>query len=654
MHGSMRTQVLRPILPVLGGVALGALLVALRGWGLQEVRWTHLWAGLQLLHLPFSLLAGLLLGLLGGRAAPSRLRWGGFLLGAGLVLAQEAAFLALPPAAVYGVGLGLLALLQFSAIAWVRRAPAREVSPAALRVVRLATLLTWSLPLGLLVPGKAPALGAVPPVADDPRPVPAADAPNLVLLVLDTLRADHLGCYGYARPTSPNLDALAARGQIYRQAQSVATHTSASHATLFTGLLPSEHGVTSPLVGLRGAEPTLAGALADAGWNTAGVTSNYVVRRQSGFGRGFHYYDDTLVVPSGLATAIAWINGGTGVGAVTGRVPVFVRFGVAKVVRAALRDKVNIHAAMTHERAALALDRLEAAERPYFLFVNYMDVHAPYDPPPAERARFLEHDAGRFRSGLDTNVFQNMLQALEAKVLAGEQHDETIAALVDLYDGELAHLDSQLPLLWDRVFERSRAQGRDTLLVIVSDHGEMFAEHGRMTHAQELHEECLHVPLILAGSLAAQGVVEETVSVLDLPATLLAAAGLPPIGRSQDLRGGAARPPGHVIAEDGRALTVAHFDRLNAIAYYAGRLKGVFGVDEDRQQFIHQSTFDLAQDPGEHAPQGVEPLRALLAWQSEWWERYLRGRAQYTGGGLSAQERAALAALGYVEGAGGD
>ena len=566
-----------------------------------------------------------------------------------MVLLQEVAYLTLPAAVVYPAGVGLLLALLIGVVLWTRRPGAREPAAWTRGLLRLSSLLLLSLPIGLLVPGLAPSLGAVPGAEGDSRPLPAADAPNLVLLVLDTLRADHLGCYGYARPTSPELDALASSGQIYRHAQSVATHTSAAHASLFTGLLPSEHGVTSPLVGLPVAEPTLAEKLSEAGWNTAGVTSNYVVRRQSGFGRGFQYYDDTLVVPSGLPTALTWIRSSTGVAEVLGRIPIFLRFGVSKAVGSFLRDKVNIHAAMTNERAALALDQLEASARPYFLFVNYMDVHAPYDPPAAERAAFLQHDAGRFRSGLDNNVFQNLLQSLEAKVLAGEDHAELIAALMDLYDGELAHLDSQLPLLWNRVFEQSRASGRETLLVVVADHGEMFAEHGRMMHAQELYEECLHVPLIFAGSLVEPGAVEETVSTMDLPATFLAAAGLPPIGRSQDLRASPARAAGHVIAEDGRALTVAHFDRMNMVAFYAGRLKGVFGVDEDKQQFVHRSSYDLALDPAELDAQGVEPLRAYLDWQEAWWERYLLGRSKFTGVGLSAQERDRLAALGYVE-----
>lgn len=503
----------------------------------------------------------------------------------------------------------------------------------------------------MLIPGKPASLGAIPdPGAADPRPLPAADAPNLVLLVLDTLRADHLGCYGYARPTSPNLDALAAGGRRFLHAQSVATHTSAAHASLFTGLLPSEHGVTSPLVGLPAAEPTLAGALTDAGWNTAGVSSNYVVRRQSGFGRGFQSFDDALVVPAGLSPAIAWVTSGTGVGRVMAQLPLNGRDGVGKAARSYLREKANVRAEETNQRAFAALDALEAAERPYFLFVNYMDVHAPYDPPAATRAEWLRHDAGRFRAGLETNVFQNALQEVERRALEGQDQTELLAALVDLYDGELAHMDAQLPQLWDRVFRGSRESGRPTLLVVLSDHGEMFAEHGRMTHAQELYEECLHVPLILAGSLAGGGEVEETVSTMDVPATLLAAAGLPPIGRSRDLLSDPSRPPGHVVAEDGRALTVAHFDALRAVAFYAGRVKGVFEVDEERREFGYRAAFDLASDPGERAPLGLDPLRGLLSWQAEWWRRYLEGRAKYTGGGLSATDRAALAALGYVEG----
>lgn len=643
------SKILRPLLPLLGGVALAAMLVALRGLGSAEMRWVQIVAGMQLLCLPFSVAAALLLGLLTRQAATPRVQVAAFGAGLALVLVQEAALWLLPEKWIMPAGTGLVAVAGLLILRWARGSGG-AVAPRAGRLAAATSLLALVLlPLGLLVPQPPARIGAVA-AADDGRPLPAPDAPNLVLIVLDTLRADHLGCMGYERPTTPNLDALAARGILYRSAHSTATHTAPAHSSMFTGLLPSEHGVMSALVSLPLEPATVAEKLREAGWNTAGVSSNFVVRRSSGFHRGFDYFDDTLTLPHGLGAATIWVTAGTGVGRVLGRVPFFRNYGFSKLFTASFLNKDNVHAGQTNERAGVALDLLEARERPYFLFLNYMDVHAPYSAPGSARERFLEHDPGPFTADMPSRHFHLRVREIEEGVLRGERFDQEIGALVDLYDGELANMDAQLPAIWDRVLERSAAAGRETLLVIVADHGEMFAEHGHMTHGRDLWEECLHVPLILAGSKVQPAVVEEPVSTLELAGTFLAAAGLPAIGRSGDLLAGPQRAAAAVLAEDGQTYTVAHHDPLNGVAFYLGRLKSTYAVDEARQALLHQQSFDLAADPAERAPLAADALSAFLGWQSGWWKEYLAGRARRTASALNAADRQSLAELGYAEG----
>ena len=643
------TKILRPFLPLLGGVAVAAMLVALRGLGSAEMRWVQIVAGIQLLCLPFSAAAALLLGVLTRRVEGARVQVGAFALGLAMILVQEASLWTLPETWIVPVGTGLVAVAGLLVLGWAR-AQGGTVAPRAGRRALASSLLALTLlPAGLLLSHPPARIGAVAVVGDG-RPLPAPDAPNLVLIVLDTLRADHLSCMGYERPTTPQLDALAARGMLFRNAHSTATHTAPSHSSMFTGLLPSEHGVMSALVPLPLEPDTLAEKLRESGWNTAGVSSNFVVRRSSGFHRGFDYFDDTLTLPRGLGAATIWVTAGTGMGRVLGRLPFFRHYGFSKLFTATFLNKDNVHAGQTNARALAALDLLEARERPYFLFLNYMDAHAPYSAPGAARERFLEHDPGVFTAGMQPRFFHGRVREIEEGVLRGEKFDEEIGALVDLYDGEIANMDAQLPVIWDRVLRQSAATGRDTLLIVVADHGEMFAEHGHMTHGRDLWEECLHVPFIVAGSKIQPAVVDEPVSTLDLAGTFLAAAGLPPIGRSQDLLAGFQRPAGHVLAEDGQTYTVAHHDPLNGVAFYFGRLKATFAVDEARKTLEHQQSFDLAADPAERTSLGEDALRGFLDWQAEWWRAYLAGRARRTTTALTAADRQSLAELGYAEG----
>ncbi len=262
--------------------------------------------------------------------------------------------------------------------------------------------------------------------------------PNVLLVVLDTLRADRLGCYGYDRPTSPRLDALAREGVLYERAWSAAPWTLPSHASLFSSLHAVEHGVFDASVRLPEEAETIAEVLFNAGYDTAAFTEAGYVRPELGLAQGFGRFRCALAeVDETLDGAAAWI---------------------------------------------------EARERPYFAFVHTYKVHTPYDPEGAARELLVRPYDGP----LPVNARVDDVPA------AHKAHDypaEDARYLSDLYDAEIRELDVAFGAFMDRL----KAAGAldDTLVIITSDHGEEFAEHGQFNHSNSLYEEQLRVPLIL-------------------------------------------------------------------------------------------------------------------------------------------------------------
>ncbi len=301
----------------------------------------------------------------------------------------------------------------------------------------------------------------------DLAPPPSAsghDAPNLLLIVLDTARADRMGLYGYERATTPSIDAFAAaHATRYDQARSTASWTLPSHASLFTGEMPGVHGVTNPRgttggknasgewsrpVPLAETTPTLAERLRERGYQTAAIASNQMIGAWSGLDRGFEHYDDRA-------------------GAAVGRYHAFAQLGG----RAELVGHTPYRDAREVTNTALEwLDDERRGTSAFFLFLNYMDVHNPYRPPPPFDAAFApEQPRNKFRP-------EPELWSL-------------------LYDREFAYLDAELGRLLDGV--QGRGLFGDTLIVITSDHGEAFGEHDTWIHGWSLHEELIHVPLIV-------------------------------------------------------------------------------------------------------------------------------------------------------------
>lgn len=315
-------------------------------------------------------------------------------------------------------------------------------------------------------------------------------APNVLLLVLDTVRALSLSAYGYERATSPVLAALAQRGVRFDRAVATAPWTLPTHASLFTGRYPHEMsaGWSTPL---DGTFPTLAERLTGIGYSTGGLAAN--LRYSSyefGIARGFGYYRDYDVSvsemwrSSGLTLALGlWLTQRMGGYNAPGRL---------------WADRMN-------ERLLAWLDdeALRQRDRPFFAFVNYYDAHGPYDPPEAP--------------------FDTLFSGKEPPTRDPASRDftaEEIAGLLDTYDASIAYLDREL----GKLFAALQARGllENTIVIVTSDHGEEFNEHGQMNHGNTLYFPSLHVPLIIAGPGIPAGVqVTEPVTLRDVPSTVL-------------------------------------------------------------------------------------------------------------------------------------
>jgi arylsulfatase A-like enzyme len=315
--------------------------------------------------------------------------------------------------------------------------------------------------VALLVLGGACRRGTPPPDAATPR--------NLILISIDTLRADRLGAYGYDRPTSPAMDALGSKGVRFEVAIAEACWTLPSHVTLMSGLPPALHGVTVPTRKVSPDVPLLAEVLRDAGFHTIGLTGGRFLSRRFGFDRGFAHFDD-----GGLSFARSLAEAGA------------------------------------------RIAEMDPAER-FFVFIHTYDVHCPYDPPPEYAAQFetrpeADHLDTRGRCG-NPHYNKMALTAGQARFLS------------DRYDGSIRYADD---LLGNFLARLARLGVLDTTVVaIVSDHGEEFLEHGKIGHRGTLYIQALRVPWLMAGPGLPPQVVREPVGLADFMPTVLDLLGVP-------------------------------------------------------------------------------------------------------------------------------
>lgn len=371
------------------------------------------------------------------------------------------------------------------------------------RAVAVARRVGMGLALFLLVVGLPGTVGYRWRQWREAATLPAAreGAPNVILLILDTVRAANLSVYGYGRRTSPSLERIASEGVLFESAMSTAPWTAPSHASLLTGRYPFTSGIAY-LTPMADSMPTVTEAFRAAGYGTGAFVGNaFYAGRVTGFDRGFLRYDDYPVSWGQL-----WWSANLSQADVTrnvlevvrsrdwGRLPRAVRRSTLRIIGEHRGDRYD--AATLVERFLGWRDGLGG--RPFFAMINFFDAHSPYETPTS----------ARFAGG---------------------------ARAMDRYDGSIVYADSMVGALLDGL--QARGALDNTIVVVVADHGEHFGEHGLFKHGNSLFLELLHVPLLIRapGRVPAGSRVGTVVSTRDVPATLLDLAGLtyaPMVGTS--------------------------------------------------------------------------------------------------------------------------
>jgi arylsulfatase A-like enzyme len=399
--------------------------------------------------------------------------------------------------------------------------------------------------------------------------------PNLLFISIDTLRADHLGTYGWNRPTSPNLDAFAAKSVVFEQAQSSSSWTLPSLASLMTSLLPSTHHCETDSAILCPSYTTLAEILRDAGYDTAIVASHYFLNAGHGLQQGFTRVDtrilqDDLSITSPKVTdrGIDWLT-----------------------------DKAGAHDGV-----------------PWFLWLHYFDPHAPY----------LRHEGISETFGTEKDI--------------------------DLYDGEIAFTDQHIGRLFE-TFERL-GFAQDTIVVVVADHGEEFDEHGVKGHGYDLHEEVVHVPLMLRVPGVTPRRVGATIPTVDVLPTLLELCGLRAgadiEGRS--LTGILRGDPGSDVDRDAPSECRWKFgDDITSLRRGPWKY-----IDQRKHDMRSKMLFDHASDPKETTNIYDAQSAVVTELRSTLRARLDRARALGSSyercefGGMTPSEREALEKFGYT------
>ncbi len=314
--------------------------------------------------------------------------------------------------------------------------------------------------------------------------------PNIVIVVLDTARPDALSVYGAAQPTSPFLEEFAKSGTTYERAYSSSSWTLPAHATLFTGALPTVHHATQSHPKLEASVPTLAERLTAAGYETAGFSNNPWVSATTDLSRGFARFVD-------------------------------------KWEKRETRDDANPQAHPTVKAVEEWLGTQAKDAKPFFLFVNLIEPHMPYLPPPECAAPFIG-DPKTLPALTERYFKRGEPNALLVRHYAGKEplSDDDWATLRALYDGELRYVDSLTRAIVGAAEKRG---GSDkTLVFLVSDHGENLGDHGHIGHTFNLYDSNVRIALLARGPSIGAGARERKLTqIADVYATSLAAAGLP-------------------------------------------------------------------------------------------------------------------------------
>lgn len=482
-----------------------------------------------------------------------------------------------------------------------------------------------------LAPGRLPpAAGSAgsSPAAVAAAPATAGPRPDLIVYLIDTLRADHLGCYGYRRPTSPRIDRFAAGAVLFRHGRAQSSWTKPAVATVLTGLYPMAHGAELRSQRIHESVETLAERLQAAGYETAFFTTNTNVVARFGFAQGWDSF--------------RYLTHRKG------------------------RKHEHLDAAEMNAEifAWLAERERRSPAKPLFLFVHTLDPHDPYRPREEFRRRLAP--------AVDLEA-ACCARSNELAALSGAAAERRAADAMALYDAEIAQNDDAFGEFVDELDRRGL--GASAAVLLTADHGEEFFEHGGWKHGFTLYEELLRIPFVLrlpgaSGRASAGRVVEAPVEQIDIAPTLLALAGAAPSPElpGRDVRALLADPGFGAgssgwqprasfawLVRPGSVLTSAVADSWKLIRF-AGAQRVVPGGGEAAAatpvERPDRELYDLARDPGERTslldPSRRRPLREL------WLEGEVAAVLARHGGRQAAEEaeidpelEKSLRALGY-------
>ena len=385
--------------------------------------------------------------------------------------------------------------------------------------------------------------------APAPPPAGRAGARNVLLITVDTLRADHLGTYGYPRATSPRLDALGREGTVFERAYTFWPKTRASMVMMLTGRRPSQNGYDTDHRVLFGFNPTLASLLGEAGYATAAVVDNPNVGANFGYAKGFESYQEVWDQPG-----------------------VESEMDAARVITA----------------SAIRFLRDPPKARPVLLWLHYVNPHAPYTPPAPNDAAFLDREIENepplrvvpgFRGGIPEPLFV--------------QGQNRLGYYVAQYDGEVATVDQEVGQVLDAL--RSSAARDRTVVLVTADHGESLGEHRYyFDHGEDLFDPCLHVPLLLILPDGKRGLRSDVLaSTLDVVPTLLEAVQVP---RPAELAGESLLGVAQGVTAGLRRERICAQNDRGATACLDGRFKLVIAPPRKKRP---DALYDRVTDPAE-------------------------------------------------------
>ena len=460
--------------------------------------------------------------------------------------------------------------------------------------------------------------------------------PNVLLISFDTVSANHLSLYGYKRDTTPNLRKLAAEAVLYSHAIAPGDMTLVTHASLFTGLYPRRHKAHYDHPNYPDGRPldtkyqTLAEVLMENGYLTLSVASNYAyLTHEFGMDQGFAHCDYKMPIPIFGKVETYYIRRG-------------IRDVIALFAPRPTFDKLYRNAEEINIEVVMLLDKLKNNNNPFFMFVNYMDAHDPYLPP----APFDVTYPGK-NDEFTTKTFHQMtnkVMSLDRKITTGE-----LKHLLSQYDGALSYLDFHVGKLITRLKELDLYE--NTLIIIMSDHGEVFGERNLIGHAVSVYQDQVHVPLLIKYPNSMQkALVKDTVSIVDIMPTVLDVLDCEVHNElnGQSLLKIKPGAPRDIVSEHytpGHLLEYGKRFRGEERAIYSGSLKFISSTTGKKE------LYDLSKDPKEkkNIYKTDRMFSELETKLNQWIKSIKPGPGVGKPSKLNEKTRNRLKALGYIQ-----